>query len=67
MQAEGEGGFLATIDRAEFFSPYRTGDTLLFSVRVQKSFGRLFILEGEVTSGERLLVRAVLTLGVGTI
>lgn len=65
VQAEGEGGFLATIDRAEFFSPYRSGDTLLFSVRVQKSFGRLFILEGEVTADERLLARAVLTLGVG--
>jgi len=65
VQAEGEGGFLATIDRAEFFSPYRSGETLHFAVRVQKSFGRLFILEGEVTSGERLLARAVLTLGVG--
>lgn len=65
VQTEDEGGFLATIDRAEFFSPYRAGDTLYFSVRVDKSFGRLFILEGEVTTDDRLLVRAVLTLGVG--
>ena len=65
VETEGEGGFLATIDRAEFLAPCRPGDALLFAVRVVKSFGRLFLLEGEVTAGETVLVRASLTLGVG--
>lgn len=65
VESEGEGGFLATIDRAEFLVPCRAGDTLVFSVRVVKAFGRLFMLAGEVTAGEQLLVRAQLTLGVG--
>jgi 3-hydroxyacyl-[acyl-carrier-protein] dehydratase len=65
VEADGEGGFLATIDRAEILAPCRAGDTLVFAVRVQKAFGRLFLLEGEVTAGEQLLVRATLTLGVG--
>lgn len=65
VQEEGEGGFLATIDQAEFLAPWQQGDTLLFSVQVTKAFGRLFMLEGEVTVGEQVLVNARLTLGVG--
>jgi len=65
VQEEGEGGFLAAIDHAEFLTPYRSGETLCFAVRVIKSFGRLFLMEGEVTSGETTLARATLTLGVG--
>ncbi len=65
VQEEGEGGFLATIDQAEFLAPWQPGDTLLFSVQVTKAFGRLFMLEGEVTAGEQVVVKARLTLGVG--
>ena len=65
VEGEGEGGFLATIDHAEFLAPCRPGDTLQFSVRVTKAFGRLFMLAGEVRVGEQVLVRAQLTLGVG--
>lgn len=65
VESAGEGGFLATIDHAEFFAPCQPGDTLLFSVRVIKAFGRLFMLEGEVVAGEQVLVTARLTLGVG--
>ena len=65
VQEDGEGGFLATIDRAEILAPCRAGDNLILAVRVLKSFGRLFLVEGEVTADERILVRAVLTLGVG--
>jgi 3-hydroxyacyl-[acyl-carrier-protein] dehydratase len=65
VQAEGEGGFLATIDHAEFHGAAVAGDTLIFTVRVTKAFGRLFLLDGEVTVDGRLLARAALTLGVG--
>ncbi len=62
---EGEGGFLATIDHAEFHGDPLPGDTLLIAVRVVKGFGRLFLLEGEVTVGQRRLAAATLTLGIG--
>jgi len=67
VQNEGEGGFLATIDHAEFLTPYVHGDTLEFTVKVLKSFGRLFMIEGEVKAAGQVLVRAVLTLGVGAL
>ena len=67
VQEEGDGGFLAAIDHAEILSPPTPGDTHLFSVRVLKSFGRLFLIEGEVTAGVKLLARATLTLGVGKV
>jgi 3-hydroxyacyl-[acyl-carrier-protein] dehydratase len=67
VQEEGEGGFLATIDHAEFLGSHQAGDTLEFSVRVLKSFGRLFMMEGEVAAAGQVLVQAVLTLGVGAL
>jgi 3-hydroxyacyl-[acyl-carrier-protein] dehydratase len=65
VQEEGAGGFLGTIDHAAFHAAARPGDTLYFTVRVAKAFGRLFLVEGEVRGDEALLVRATLTLGVG--
>lgn len=62
---QGEGGFLAAIDRAEFTGPAVAGDTLQVNVRVVKTFGRLHMLEGEVFAAGRLLAKAGLTLGVG--
>ena len=67
VQHEGEGGFLAAIDQAEFLASPLPGDTLTFAVTVQKGFGRLFLLDGEVRAGEKLLLRASLTLGVGAL
>ena len=64
---EGEGGFLATIDHAEFLGDPLPGDTLLVTVRVVKGFGRLFLLEGEVIADGRKLASATLTLGIGAI
>ncbi|GFE61046.1 hypothetical protein AOG2_16330 [Geobacter sp. AOG2] len=65
IQEEGEGGFLAAIDRAEFSEIPLPGDLLLVSVRVAKAFGRLFMVEGEVACAGRMLATARLTLGVG--
>ncbi|GAC1465583.1 MAG: hydroxymyristoyl-ACP dehydratase [Desulfuromonadaceae bacterium] len=64
-QAEGENGFLASIDRAEFSGVAAVGDLLTVSARVIKSFGRLFIIDGNVVSGADRLLSVQLTLGVG--
>ena len=64
---EGERGFLAAINHADFLSPHQAGDTLYFAVTVVKAFGRLFMLEGTVSAGDKLLVTASLTVGVGTL
>lgn len=64
---EGEGGFLASIDHAEFSSLPLAGDTLAITARVIKSFGRLFMIEGNVRSDSEQLLSVQLTLGVGTI
>jgi 3-hydroxyacyl-[acyl-carrier-protein] dehydratase len=65
IREEGEGGFLAAIDRAEFLGVPLPGDLLSVSVRVVKAFGRLFMVEGEVACDGRTLATARLTLGVG--
>ena len=64
-QVEGEGGFLASIDHAEFFGTAAVGDILIVSVNVVKSFGRLFMIEGNIVSGVDKLLSVQLTLGVG--
>ena len=65
IQEDGEGGFLAAIDRAEFGRIPATGDVLTVTARVLKAFGRLFMVAGEVSSGEELLLKVQLTLGGG--
>ena len=64
-QEDGEGGFLASIDHAEFSAPGPAGDLLTVSARVIKSFGRLFMVDGTVVSGSDRLLSVQLTLGVG--
>lgn len=64
-QTEVEGGFIATIDHAEFSAPAVTGDILTISARVTKSFGRLFMIDGNVASAAGQLLSVQLTLGVG--
>lgn len=63
---EGGGGILAAIERAEFDNGIMAGDTLLFSVRIVKSFGQLQLVEGEVMSDGVKRGSATLTLKVGT-
>lgn len=65
IQGEGEGGFLASINTAEFGEAPCAGDILSISARITASFGRLFLLEGEVECEGRMLVRVQLALGVG--
>ena len=60
-----EGGFLASIDHAEFSGAAAVGDLLTVSARVIKSFGSLFMIEGTVSSGADQLLSVQLTLGVG--
>ncbi|MHB8056602.1 MAG: hotdog family protein [Desulfuromonadaceae bacterium] len=64
-QAEDEGGFIASIDHALFSGLATAGDILTVSARVVKSFGRLFMIEGNVVSGADQLLSVQLTLGVG--
>jgi len=64
-QEEGEGGFMASIDHAEFSGPPDVGAILTVSAMVIKSFGRLFMIEGNVSSGEDQHLSVQLTLGVG--
>lgn len=65
ISEEGEGGFLAAIDRAEFSGMPNAGDVLTISASVIKSFGRLFMVAGNVSCDERTLLTVQLTLGVG--
>ena len=65
VRQEGEGGFLAAIARAEFDRLPEAGDLLSVSVRLVKSFGRLFMVEGDVSCGGSMLLKVQLTLGEG--
>jgi 3-hydroxyacyl-[acyl-carrier-protein] dehydratase len=60
-----DGGFIASIDHADFLAPAAVGDLLMVSASVIKSFGRLFMIEGDVVSGAHRLLSVHLTLGVG--
>jgi 3-hydroxyacyl-[acyl-carrier-protein] dehydratase len=64
---EGEGGFLAAIDRARFHRRVRAGDRIVITVCIVKSFGRLYLLEGEARVDSELVATAALTLGIGMI
>lgn len=65
VSEEGEGGFLASINHAQFGDPPGPGDTLMVHAKVLASFGRLFLIEGEVTCRERTLLKSQMSLGVG--
>lgn len=68
VQQEGEGGFLASIDHAEFSClPLLSGDTLKITANVVKAFGRLFMINGSVERGSEQLLSVQLTLGIGKI
>jgi 3-hydroxyacyl-[acyl-carrier-protein] dehydratase len=65
IRQDGEGGFLAAIDRAEFGRGAETGDVLTVTARVLKAFGRLFLVEGGVSCADDRLLTVQLTLGAG--
>lgn len=65
IQQDGEEGFLASINQAEFSRVPLIGDVLTVTARVLKTFGRLFMVEGEVSCGESPLLKVQLTLGAG--
>jgi len=65
IRQDGEGGFLAAIDRAEFGRGALAGDVLTVTARVLKAFGRLFLVEGEVSCDNDHLLKVQLTLGAG--
>jgi len=67
VREEGEGGFLASIDHAEFEGAVCTGDTLTITARVLKTFGRLVLIEGSVLSDGKTLIRSQMTLGIGKV
>jgi 3-hydroxyacyl-[acyl-carrier-protein] dehydratase len=64
---EGEGGFLASIDRAEFCpgTAAREGECLSVTARIIKIFGRLCLVEGAVECDGVILVETRMTLGIG--
>jgi 3-hydroxyacyl-[acyl-carrier-protein] dehydratase len=64
---KGEGGFLASIDHAEFFREVRAGDQIIVTVRIVKSFGRLFLVEGEACVEDEQVATTRLMLGVGKV
>ena len=65
ISEQGEGGFIASIDHAEFEGDAADGDTLTVSARIIKTFGRLFMLEGFVDRDGCRLLQTRLTLGIG--
>ena len=65
IREQGERGFLAYIDQAEFTDTAREGDSLVITARILRSFGRLVLVAGEVACEGRILLRAQMTLGVG--
>lgn len=65
IDQEGEGGFLAAIDHAEFGRPPVCGDLLAIRADVVKGFGRLFMIAGSVSCGDETLATVSMTLGVG--
>lgn len=64
---QGEGGFLASVDQARFGRPPQPGELFEVSVRVIRSFGRLWMVEGEVSAGADTLLQITLTLGTGSL
>ena len=61
----GEGGFLAKIDHAEYAAWLQAGDRIIIKARIVKSFGRLHLCEGEAAVEGKTVASARLTLGVG--
>lgn len=66
-QKEGERGVLAAIQGGRMPTAVEPGATVLLSVRILKTFGGLFLVEGEARVAEEVVASAALTLAVGTV
>lgn len=66
-RGEGGGGFLAAIENASFGPVPLPGDTLDIFATVQRSFGRIFQVEGEVVSDGVRILSATITIGIGAV
>lgn len=64
-QAEGEGGVLAAIERAELPPEVEPGAQVTLEARVIKGFGKLFLVEGKASVEGSIIAKAALTLAVG--
>ncbi len=64
-QTEGDLGFLAAVEKAEFASGVTNGDTLLITARIIKSFGPLHLVAGEIAIDGTTVATATLTLASG--
>lgn len=65
VQQDDGGGFLASINHADFFGFPTAGDVLTVTATMVKSFGRLYMIEGDVSRGDEQLLSVQLTLGSG--
>ena len=63
-QEQGSMGILAALDRVELPASVPPGTGVMVTARIIRTFGTLFLVEGEARDGERLLARAELTLAV---
>ena len=66
-QTKMESGFLAAVNHADFSGSAVGGDILTISAMLTKSFGRLFIIDGNVFCDRGKLLSVQLTIGVGTL
>ena len=64
-QEEGSGGILAAIERADLPHSIPPGATVQVTARILKSFGSLFLVQGEARIGNEPMAMATLTLAVG--
>lgn len=64
---EGEGGFLAAIQRAAFGRLPLAADSLLVSAVITAGFGRLVQVRGAVVCCDEELLTVEMTLGIGMI
>jgi 3-hydroxyacyl-[acyl-carrier-protein] dehydratase len=66
-QEEGEGGFLAALQRVVFGRIPQPGDCLEVSAHITTQFGRLCQVIGQVTCQGEELLSAEMTLGIGSL
>lgn len=64
---EGEGGFLAAIQKAVFGRLPLAGDELAVSAELTAAFGRLVQVQGSVACSDEKLLIVEMTLGIGMV
>jgi len=66
-QQEQEGGFLAALQHAAFGRLPQPGDQLEVSASITATFGRLCQVSGRITCQDQELLKAEMTLGIGSL